>query len=136
MQDFEINTCSLECVWKNKGQYWYSASKGKLVDVDAFADIVFPPNTTKSQYYISLGYIPYVSVSETEIIRAYASTIKNKRLAGVLGSIEDGELSDTFWKYYNAYSEISEGYSEFEEKYVKNKLISWCDENGIKYSIK
>ena len=45
------------------------------------------------------------------------------------------EYIDTFWKYFNAYSSISEGFDEFENKFVIDKVKDWCEANSIEYTV-
>ena len=136
MEEFIIDEHSQKLVWNNRGQYWYSPKNGKIINSNELTEIEIPADITQSQYLISKGYIPYTAVREEEIIHAYTSSLSNKKLASAINSIDSKNISDTFWKYHNAYPEISNGYTEFEQDYVRKKLISWCEENGIKFIVK
>lgn len=136
MDDFIIDEYTVKAVWKNRGQYWLSTKTGKLINSDDFTDLNIPDNITYSQFLVNMGYIPYVSVSENEVIHAYILTLKNKKLAQALSGIDDDSICESFWKYLNAYEEISKSYGSFEKEYVVQKIVAWCVENGLKYEIK
>lgn len=136
MDDFIIDEYAVETVWKNCGQYWLSTKTGKLMNCDELTDLNIPDNITQSQFLVNMGYIPYVSVSENELIHAFIPTLKNKKLSQALTNISDDCLCESFWKYLNAYEEISSSYGQFEKCYVQQKVVNWCIENGLKYLIK
>ena len=136
MEDFIIDDYAVKTVWKNCGQYWLSTKTGKLINSDEFSDFNIPDNVTQSQFLVNMGYIPYVGVSEAEVIHAYIPTLKNKKLVQALSNIDEDSICESFWKYLNAYDEIYEGYGKFEKDYVEQKIVTWCVENGLKYEIK
>lgn len=53
----------------------------------------------------------------------------------MLEKLSGNEYIDTFWKYFNAYSSISEGFDEFENKFVIDKVKDWCEANSIEYTV-
>ena len=59
----------------------------------------------------------------------------NKKVSAVLEKLSGNEYIDTFWKYFNAYSSISEGFDEFENKFVIDKVKDWCEANSIEYTV-
>ncbi len=122
-----INEKSMRCVWGSTGEYWFSRTDGTVHSSDDLSD--------NDADLISNGFIPYLTISNEEIIRAYVKTLENKKLSAVFSRLGSDEYVDTFWKYFNAYSEISDGFADFESKYVLDKLKAWCDENGIEYTV-
>ena len=58
--------------------------------------------------------------------QAYIKFLDNKKVSAVLEKLKGNEYIDTFWKYFNAYSSISEGFDEFENKFVLEKAEEWC----------
>jgi len=81
------------------------------------------------------GFIPFLTISNEEVIRAYIKFLDNKKVSAVLEKLSGNEYIDTFWKYFNAYSSISEGFDEFENKFVLEKAEEWCKSNSIEYSV-
>ena len=130
---FIINDDSINKAWSGENGYCFSMKDYTLKNVNDIADPDINDGFAKSQLMISNGYIPYVKVSDVEIMRAYISSINNKKLAANFEKVSDADYVDTFWKYSNAYPEICNGYGDFEHKYVKNKITEWCRENGIEY---
>lgn len=134
MKIFELNKDALRKAWSSAGQYWFSLKDYKIKNVTTLAQLDLPDNVVDSSYYVSLGYIPYVSVTNVEVMRAYVQTISNKKLKDVLSKISDEEYVESFWKYMDIYPELS-GYNDFEDTYVLEKAKAWCEENAIKYSL-
>ena len=85
----------------------------------------FPPKTLKLKN----------SVLCHNDIRAYIKFLDNKKVSAVLEKLSGNEYIDTFWKYFNAYSSISEGFDEFENKFVIDKVKDWCEANSIEYTV-
>ena len=90
--------------------------------------------TSIMEYYFSLGLIPFVSVSNEEIMRAFVKTKENKKLDEVFDKLDGDELVDGFWKYYNAFYEFRNGFEEFQSKYINERIARWCEENHIEYA--
>ena len=130
---FIINDDSINKAWSGENGYCFSMKDYTLKNVNDIADADINDGFAKSQLMISNGYIPYVKVSDVEIMRAYINSINNKKLAANFEKVSDTDYVETFWKYSNAYPEIFNGYGDFEHKYVKNKIAEWCRENGIEY---
>ena len=81
------------------------------------------------------GFIPFLTISNEDVIRAYIKFLDNKKVSAVLEKLSGNEYIDTFWKYFNAYSSISEGFDEFENKFVIDKVKDWCEANSIEYTV-
>ena len=81
------------------------------------------------------GFIPFLTISNEEVIRAYIKFLDNKRSALFWKSFQAMNILTLFWKYFNAYSSISEGFDEFENKFVLEKAEEWCKSNSIEYSV-
>ena len=75
---FIINDDSINKAWSGENGYCFSMKDYTLKDVNDIADSDIDDGFAKSQLMISNGYIPYVKVSDVEIMRAYISSINNK----------------------------------------------------------
>lgn len=136
MKVFEINKDSLRKGWGGTDQYWFSLKDYKIRDASTLAQMDRPEQISQSAYFVSLGYIPYFVVTNEEIMRAYVNTLKNEKLKAALSKIDDDDYVESFWKYFNVYPQLSDGWQEFEDNYLLEKAESWCKENGIKYVVK
>lgn len=136
MDIFEITDDSVNKAWAGSDGYCFSMKDYTLKNVSELWDNDIPDNVSKSQIMVTLGYVPYVTVTDVEIMRAFIDTINNKKLKGNFEKVEDNDYVETFWKYCNIYPEISNDYGDFEHKYVKDKIVDWCKENGINYAVK
>lgn len=136
MSVFQIDKDILKKVWDSSGEQFYSVSGGKLFNACEFSDIDRPENVSQTQYFMQIGYIPFVSITNDELLRAYAGTLKNEKIKNALNEVDDDKFSDTFWKYFNLYPELLDEYKKFEESFVLSKVESWCNDNGIKYEVK
>ena len=136
MSVFEINDDVLKKVWDSSGEQLYSVSGGKLFNAREFSDNDRPDNIAQTQYFLQMGYIPFVNITNDEALRAYKNTLRNDKIKAALDSVDDDKFNDTFWKYCNLYPDLLDDFNKFEKKYVLSKVESWCRENGIEYSIK
>ena len=108
---------TLRFVWGGSGEYWYSR-----VDSQVHSSVELECDDTED-------------LMTNEVIRAYIKFLDNKKVGAVLEKLTGNEYIDTFWKYFNAYSSISEGFDEFENKFVLEKAEEWCKSNSIEYSV-
>lgn len=136
MNTFELDPDHLRKAWGGTNQYWFSLRDYKLKDATTMSELDKPENVSQSSYLVSLGYIPYFVVTNEEVMRAYVDSLTNAKLKRALSNIDDDNYVDSFWKYFNVYPEVANGWDEFESKYVLDKAVKWCIENGIKYAIK
>ncbi len=123
-----IDEKTLRFVWGGSGEYWYSR-----VDCQVHSSAELECGDTED--LMTNGFIPFLTISNEEVIRAYIRFLDNKKVSAVLDKLSGNEYIDTFWKYFNAYSSISEGFDEFENKFVLEKLKDWCNQNGIEYTV-
>ena len=121
------NKCGL-----GASEYWFSF---KTYTVESISDINadVDDENIKKEYYESLGYIPFLSISNEEIMRSFGDAKCSSRLCNDLHQIKGEEFIETFWKYYNAYPEFREGFEEFQNEYVTVRICRWCDDNDIDY---
>jgi hypothetical protein len=136
MMAFELNQETLRKGWGGVDQYWFSLKNYKICDASSLAQIDVPELFSHSAYFLSLGYIPYFVISNEEVIRAYIDSIKNEKLKAAFNKVDKQNFVETFWKYFNVYPILSEGWQEFEDAYVLRKAEIWCKENGINYVVK
>ncbi len=123
-----INNKTVRQAWGSAGEYWFSRIDFHIHDN---SDLDCSDETT----LVTTGFIPFVTVSNEEVMRAYINSLGNKKMAKTFSTLSCDEFVETFWKYFNAYSQVSEGYGKFETDYVLNKIIEWCDSNSIEYKI-
>ena len=102
-----LDEMTLRFVWGSSGEYWYSRIDSQI---HSSAEL----ECADTEDLMANGFIPFLTISNEEVIRAYI---------------------DTFWKYFNAYSSISEGFDEFENKFVIDKVKDWCEANSIEYTV-
>ncbi|MDD6659069.1 MAG: hypothetical protein PUE60_03250 [Eubacteriales bacterium] len=123
-----LNEKTLRFVWGGSGEYWYSR-----VDSQIHSSAELECEDTED--LMTNGFIPFLTISNEEVIRAYIKFLDNKKVSAVLDKLSGNEYIDTFWKYFNAYSSISEGFDEFEKKFVLEKVEQWCSQNAIEYAV-
>ncbi|MDD6728034.1 MAG: hypothetical protein PUE08_02295 [Eubacteriales bacterium] len=119
---------TLRCVWGSTGEFWFSR-----VDytVHSSADL----GEDNSVSLVENGFVPFITISNEELIRAYIKFLDNKKVSAVFDKLSSEEITETFWKYFNAYQEISKGFDSFEHKFVLDKVVDWCNDNGVEYKI-
>ena len=135
MEAFELNRDALRKGWGGVDQYWFSLKDYTVKDVAALAQLEKPEHISQSAYFVSLGYIPYFVVTNEEVMRAYVETLTNEKLKAALSKIDEDDYVESFWKYFNVYPQLSEGWQKFEDSYVLEKAKTWCKENQIEYIV-
>ena len=123
-----LDEMTLRFVWGSSGEYWYSRIDSQIL---SSAEL----ECADTEDLMANGFIPFLTISNEEVIRAYIKFLDNKKVSAVLEKLSGNEYIDTFWKYFNAYSSISEGFDEFENKFVIDKVKDWCEANSIEYTV-
>ena len=119
---------NLRFAWGSSTEYWFSRTD---YTIHSFTELPFDDYAK----LIELGFIPFITITNEEVIRAYLSSINNPKVQAKFDGLSSYDCVEKFWKYFNAYSEISSGFDEFESKYVMKRVIDWCEENGIEYKL-
>jgi hypothetical protein len=123
-----LNSKTISQAWSSAGEFWFSRvdySVHNNTDLDGADEAKL----------VSSGFLPFVTVCDEEVMRAYINSLGNKKISKTFSTISSEEYVETFWKYFNVYPQVSEGYQNFETQYVLNKIATWCDENSIEYKI-
>ncbi|MCM1285528.1 MAG: hypothetical protein NC213_01880 [Acetobacter sp.] len=123
-----VDSKVLQQIWGASTEFWFSRT-----DYSIYNEVDLPSDDASKLF--ETGFIPFVSVSNEELIRAYVASLDNKKITAVLDKLNGEAYIETFWKYFNAYKEVSDGFDEFEKSYVINKLAEWCGDNSIEYKI-
>ena len=123
-----LDEMTLRFVWGSSGEYWYSRIDSQI---HSSAEL----ECADTEDLMANGFIPFLTISNEEVIRAYIKFLDNKKVSAVLEKLSGNEYIDTFWKYFNAYSSISEGFDEFENKFVIDKVKDWSEANSIEYTV-
>lgn len=113
-------------------EYWFST---KNCTVESLSDIAasVKDDEEKEEYYRSLGYIPFLSISNEEIMRSFVNAKCSSKLSNELHQLKGEEFIETFWKYHSAYPEFKEGFEEFQNEYTTVRICRWCNDNDIDY---
>ena len=113
-------------------EYWFSF---ETYTVESLSDIAakVDGDMEKEEHYRSLGFIPFVSISNEEIMRSFVNAKCSAKLTNELHQIKGEEFIEAFWKYYNAYPKFKEGFEEYQNEYVTVRIARWCNDNDIDY---
>ncbi|HIY34093.1 MAG TPA: hypothetical protein IAA24_03110 [Candidatus Eubacterium faecigallinarum] len=119
---------NLRFAWGSTTEYWFSRTdytihKSSDLPCEDYACLV------------EMGFIPFITISNEEVIRAYIKSLNNPKVESKFDNLSSYDCVEMFWKYFNAYKDISAGFDAFESKYVMDKVTGWCEENGINYKI-
>lgn len=136
MEPFILDEESLKKGWGADEQYWFSLKDYVIKYHYEFADYERPENLSEREFMLSLGYVPYFRVVRVELAKAYIEAVASHKLKEKLSKIEDEkEYIEAFWKYFNAYPHLSEGYDSFQKNYLIKTAIDWCEENKIEFKV-
>ena len=134
---FVLDADALQKGWGADEQYWFSLKDYKIRNHYEFADDERPDDADEAQYMRSIGFIPYFRVSRYEMAKAYIAAVGSHKLNAKLNALEnESDYIEAFWKYFNAYPHLSEGYEEFQTNFLLKTAIDWCNDNGINFIVK
>lgn len=119
---------NLRYAWGSTTEYWfsrtdYSIHKNSDLPCEDYSKLV------------ELGFVPFITISNEEVIRAYINSLNNPKVSSKFDGLSSYDCVEVFWKYFNAYKDISDGFDSFENEYVMKRVTDWCDENGVEYKI-
>lgn len=115
-------------------EYWFSYKDYAVRNIRNLPTADKPDDMEQTEYFVSIGIIPFASVSNEEIMRAFIAKKNNKKLNSVFDKLDGDAFVDSFWKYYNAFYEFRDGFEDFQNQYINTRISHWCEENGIDYS--
>ncbi|MCC8073005.1 MAG: hypothetical protein LIO62_02640 [Clostridiales bacterium] len=118
----------LKKAWGSSAEYWFSRVDYSIHNAD---ELSCNDNTK----LFESGFIPFVTISNEEVIRAYINSLNNRKISSAFEGLSSQEYVETFWKYYNAYEDISTGFADFEKSFLLKKVTEWCDEYSIEYVV-
>lgn len=130
-----INDEVLQKCGGGSSEYWFSYKNYRIVNISELESLDKPDDVGRTAFYVSIGIIPFISVSNEEIMRAFIKRRGSAKLNGVLQKVHSEDFIETFWKYFNAYPELKDGLNEFAEEYLIKKICGWCEENNINYEV-
>ncbi|MDE6110981.1 MAG: hypothetical protein K2F65_03580 [Eubacterium sp.] len=128
-----INSDLLNKCGSGASEYWFSYRDYTVKNIRDLDTGAKPNDMGQTTYFVSIGLIPFVSISHEEIIRSLINEKGSEKLQSILDKMHGEEFIETFWKYFNAYPELQEGIDEFASQYTHKKVADWCDENNINY---
>lgn len=117
-------------------EYWFSYGDYTIKSISEIMALDKPDDIGQTAYFVSLGLIPFVSVSNEEVMRAFVKHKGSEKLNAILQKVHSDDFIETFWKYFNVYPELKEGLSEFGDKFIVEKVCEWCKENNVDYEVK
>lgn len=136
MKIFELNEEALRKGWGGEKQYWFSLDTYEIKEATLAAHMEFPEGMNETEFAASRNYIPYFRVKEIELAKAYIDAVGSNKLKAKLRDVAEENYIEVFWKYFNAYPHLSEGYEEFQNNYLIKSAINWCDEHQIVFEVK
>ncbi len=119
---------NLRYAWGSTTEYWFSRTD---YSIHKNSDLPCEDYTK----LVELGFVPFITISNEEVIRAYIKSLNNPKVSSKFDGLSSYDCVEVFWKYFNAYKDISDGFDSFENEYVMKKVTDWCDENGVNYKI-
>lgn len=119
---------NLRYAWGSATEYWFCRTD---YSIHSYADL---PCEDYAKL-VELGYIPFITISNEEVIRAYIKSKNNPKVQATFDGLSSYDCVEKFWKYFNAYKDISAGFDDFEQKYVMDKVVEWCEKNGVNYKL-
>ncbi len=133
---FVINSSVIKECGNGTDEYLFSY---KDYTIKSISSIIIDEKThgmAKAEYFSSMGLIPFVDISNEEILRSFIDEQGSTKLKDILNKVDSKDFVDTFWKYFNAYPELQKNtLIKFSDRYILNKIVAWCNDNNIEYEI-
>ena len=130
MKELVLDEETLKKGWGAVGEYWFSVNS-----ITDFVDVERGGDMSENEFMLSIGYIPFFKVKRAELARAYINVVGSEKLKDKFRNLDDAECIERFWKCYNIYPHLAEGYETFTYNYLIGKAVDWCDEHEIKYVV-
>ncbi len=128
-----INSELLKKCGGGSSEYWFSYNNYSVINIRDLDTGNKPDDIGLTAYYVSIGLIPFITISNEEIIRAFVRKKASAKLKSIFDRISSDKFIEYFWKYYNAYPELESGLDEFASEYSRNKVAEWCEGNNVNY---
>ena len=80
-----LDEMTLRFVWGSSGEYWYSRIDSQ---VHSSAEL----ECADTEDLMANGFIPFLTISNEEVIRAYIKFLDNKKVSAVLEKLSGNEL--------------------------------------------
>lgn len=116
-------------------EYWFSYRDYSVKNISELNTDDKPENMGQTTYFVSIGVIPFITVTHEELMMSFINERGSEKLKSVFEKVSIEDYVETFWKYFNAYPELADGADEFISSYVSEKIAHWCIENNIEYLI-
>lgn len=123
-----LNEKTLSHAWSSSTEAWFSRTD---YQIHSSYDLACNDDAC----LVNTGFIPFLSITNEEVIRAFINSIGNKKISATFANLSESDYVETFWKYFNAYPQIQQGYGVFESDYVLKKAIEWCEANSVEYKV-
>ena len=136
MNTFVINDETLKKGWGAEGQYWFSLTDYSIIEDYSLGELRVPENMENDEFFNLHEIIPYFNIKRYELAKAYIFSLNNKKLTAKFEGFKDEEIVEYFWKYFNVYPELFDGFEAFQNEYLINKAKAWCEKNNINYIVK
>ncbi len=130
-----INSDTRNKCGHGSSEYWFSYRDYSIKNISELSTDDKPEDMGQTTYFVSIGLIPFVTVSNEEIMRAAVEERGSAKLKSIFEKIDSDNFVETFWKYYNVYPELTSGTDEFITDYINKKIVEWCEENKIDYAL-
>ena len=77
--------------------------------------------------------IPLVHVSQVAVMKAFLTDLNNRSISNDFKGLSDKDIWSRFWRFFDDDGPNSSRWGEFENRYRRDLITKWCEENGISY---
>ena len=135
MNTFVIDKEALKKGWGAEGQFWFSFLDYTVIEDFTLALFTVPEHMDNEEFFELHDIIPYFNVKRYELAKQYVLSLNNKKISEKFENLEDKDIVEYFWKYYNAYPALFENFEEYQNKFILEKAENWCRDNKINYTV-
>ena len=129
----ELNYNTLCLGWADELNWWFNYDDYSIKEISDIITEDKPKNIGRCDYLIALGYIPFFTLKEHDVMQKYIESFNNKSLTQKFNRFTGKDYTVEFWKFFDDDRLLTSGFSQLQEKLLVQKAKEWCEENGIAY---
>ena len=66
-------------------------------------------------------------------MKAFLTDLNNRSISNDFKGLSDKDIWSRFWRFFDDDGPNSSRWGQFEDRYRKDLITKWCEENGISY---
>ena len=128
--------CNAYTDCNSAGRYYFSKADNEIYDSEKISAELSISETEFKDNCWHYGYIPLPKLNLSAVIDEFIESLNNKKVSEYFKNF-DREDTAKFWDEFDkAFPAGFERrlWDEFYDRYIHEKVVSWCKEYGVRYT--